>query len=138
MKISEFRKLIREEVKKVVTEAQNDEFFNYYIATQDTTVKNLKRTRNVPVPKGTVITAIGGGIWSSNDNKIQTGIESLKSNNAFKVVGTSVRPTIIDLVDKLENFGEQTKELIQQTPEQAEAIIKKRMQILSTIKKIIK
>ena len=138
MKASELRKLIREEVRKAVTEVQNDEFFNYYIATQDTTVKNLKRTRNVPVPKGTVIAAIGGGIWSSNDNKIQTGIESLKNNNAFKVVGTSVRPTIIDLVDKLENFGEQTKELIQQTPEQAEAIIKKRMQILSTIEKMIK
>jgi hypothetical protein len=130
-------KILDEEVKKVVAEAP-DEYHNYYIATQDTKVKNLKGTRSIPVPKGTVITAAGGGIWQSVDGRIRTGIDSLKSNNIFKVLGTELRTTAISLTDKLEAWSEQTKKLIQQSPEQAEDILKKRMQIMATIDSMLK
>ena len=141
MKASEFKKLIREEVRKVVAEAPyqgKDEYHNYYIATQDTKVKNLKGTRSIPVPKGTVITAAGGGVWQSVDGRIRTGIDSLKRNNIFKVLGTELRPTTASLTDKLEAWAEQTKKLIQQSPEQAEDILKKRMQIMATIDSMLK
>jgi len=141
MKKLELNQLIKEEIKKLVAEAPykvDDEYYNYYIATQDTTVKNLKRTRNIPVPKGTVITAGGGGVWQSANGRIETGIDSIQNNSTFKVLGTKLHTTTISLVDKLESWSEQTKELIQQSPEQAEDILKKRMQIMATIDNMLK
>jgi len=137
MKKSDLQQIIREEVRRILAEAP-DEYHNYYIATQDTKVKNLKGTRSIPVPKGTVITAAIGGVWQSIDGRIRTGIDSLKSNNIFIVLGTELRPTTARLTDKLEAWSEQTKKLIQQSPEQAEDILKKRMRIMATIDSMLK
>ena len=71
MKKSELQKIIKEEINKVISEAPiADEYFDVYIAKQDTVVKNLNRTRKIQVPKGTVISAAGGGVWRSANSKI--------------------------------------------------------------------
>ena len=107
MKKLELQKIIKEEINKVISEATiADEYFDVYIAKQDTVVKNLNRTRKVQVPKGTVISAAGGGVWRSVNSKIQTGIDSLKNNNAFEVVNNPVRSIVVDLENDIEICAE--------------------------------
>jgi hypothetical protein len=139
MKLSEFKKLIQEEVSKVINEAPiADEYFDVYIAKQDTVVKNLNRTRKIQVPKGTVISAAGGGIWRSANNKIQTGIESLKNNNMFEVINNPIRLVVVDLVDDIEYWGEDTNSLIEKDPANAKKIIADRLRIVNSIKNLLK
>ena len=139
MKLSEFKKLIQEEVSKVINEASiADEYFDVYIAKQDTVVKNLNRTRKIQVPKGTVISAAGGGIWRSVNNKIQTGIESLKNNNAFEVINNPIRSVVVDLANDIEYWGEDTNSLIEKDPANAEKIIADRLRIINSIKNLLK
>ena len=139
MKASELRQIIKEEIGKVISEAPiADEYFNVYIAKQDTVVKNLNRTRKVQVPKGTVISAIGGGVWQSVNGKIQTGIESLKNNNTFEVVNNPIRSVVVDLENDIENWGEDTNSLIEKDPANAKKIIADRLKIVNSIKNLIK
>jgi hypothetical protein len=139
MKLSEFRKLIREEIGKVINEAPiADEYFDVYIAKQDTVVKNLNRTRKIQVPKGTVISAAGGGVWRSANKKIQTGIESLKNNNMFEVINNPIRLVVVDLVDDIEYWGEDTNSLIEKDPANAKKIIADRLRIVNSIKNLLK
>ena len=139
MKLSEFRNLIQEEVSKVINEAPiADEYFDVYIAKQDTVVKNLNRTRKIQVPKGTVISAAGGGIWRSANNKIQTGIESLKNNNAFEVINNPIRSVVVDLANDIEYWGEDTNSLIEKDPANAKKIIADRLRIVNSIKNLLK
>jgi hypothetical protein len=139
MKLSEFRKLIREEIGKVINEAPiADEYFDVYIAKQDTVVKNLNRTRKIQVPKGTVISAAGGGIWRSANNKIQTGIESLKNNNMFEVINNPIRSVVVDLANDIEYWGEDTNSLIEKDPANAKKIIADRLRIVNSIKNLLK
>jgi hypothetical protein len=139
MKLSEFKKLIQEEVSKVINEAPiADEYFDVYIAKQDTVVKNLNRTRKIQVPKGTVISAAGGGIWRSANNKIQTGIESLKNNNAFEVINNPIRSVVVDLANDIEYWGEDTNSLIEKDPANAKKIIADRLRIVNSIKNLLK
>jgi hypothetical protein len=139
MKLSEFKKLIQEEIGKVINEAPiADEYFDVYIAKQDTVVKNLNRTRKIQVPKGTVISAAGGGIWRSANNKIQTGIESLKNNNAFEVINNPIRSVVVDLANDIEYWGEDTNSLIEKDPANAKKIIADRLRIVNSIKNLLK
>lgn len=139
MKKSELQKIIKEEVSKVVSEISvTDEYFDVYIAKQDTMVENLKRTRRIKVPKGTVISAAGGGIWKSVDGTIQTGISSLKNNGTFEVVNNPTRAIIVDLVNDVEKWGENTYELIQKDPANAKQIVADRLRILKSIKSLLK
>jgi len=139
MKLSEFKKLIQEEVSKVINEAPiADEYFDVYIAKQDTVVKNLNRTRKIQVPKGTVISAAGGGVWRSVNKKIQTGIESLKNNNMFEVINNPIRSVVVDLVDDIEYWGEDTNSLIEKDPANAKKIIADRLRIVNSIKNLLK
>jgi hypothetical protein len=139
MKLSEFKKLIQEEVGKVINEAPiADKYFDVYIAKQDTVVKNLNRTRKIQVPKGTVISAAGGGIWRSANNKIQTGIESLKNNNAFEVINNPIRSVVVDLANDIEYWGEDTNSLIEKDPANAKKIIADRLRIVNSIKNLLK
>jgi len=139
MKKSELQKIIKEEIRKVISEAPvADEYFDVYIAKQDTVVKNLNRTRKIQVPKGTVISAAGGGIWRSANEKIQTGIDSLKNNNAFEVINNPIRSVVVDLVDDIEYWGEDTNSLIEKDPANAKKIIADRLRIVNSIKNLLK
>ena len=139
MKKSELQKIIKEEVSKVISEAPvADEYFDVYIAKQDTVVKNLNRTRKIQVPKGTVISAAGGGVWRSTNKKIQTGIDSLKNNNAFEVINNPIRLVVVDLVDDIEYWGEDTNSLIEKDPANAKKIIADRLRIVNSIKNLLK
>jgi hypothetical protein len=139
MKASEFKKLIREEIGKVISEAPvADEYFDVYIAKQDTVVKNLNSTRKIEVPKGTVISAAGGGVWRSANSKIQTGIGSLKNNNAFEVINNPIRSVVVDLANDIEYWGEDTNSLIEKDPANAKKIIADRLKIINSIKNLIK
>ena len=139
MKKLELQKIIKEEINKVISEATiADEYFDVYIAKQDTVVKNLNRTRKVQVPKGTVISAAGGGVWRSVNSKIQTGIDSLKNNNAFEVVNNPVRSIVVDLENDIENWGEDTYSLIEKDPANAKKIIANRLKIINSIKTLLK
>ena len=139
MKKSELQKIIKEEISKVISEAPvADEYFDVYIAKQDTVVKNLNRTRKIQVPKGTVISAAGGGVWRSVNKKIQTGIDSLKNNNAFEVINNPIRLVVVDLVDDIEYWGEDTNSLIEKDPANAKKIIADRLRIVNSIKNLLK
>jgi len=139
MKKSELQKIIKEEIGKVISEAPiADEYFDVYIANQDTVVKNLNRTRKIQVPKGTVISAVGGGVWRSVNNKIQTGIESLKNNNMFEVINNPIRSVVVDLVNDIEYWGEDTNSLIEKDPANAKKIIADRLRIVNSIKNLLK
>ena len=139
MKKSELQQIIKEEINKVISEATiADEYFDVYIAKQDTVVKNLNRTRKIQVPKGTVISAAGGGVWRSVNSKIQTGIESLKNNNAFEVVNNPIRSIVVDLENDIENWGEDTNSLIEKDPANAKKIIANRLRIINSIKNLLK
>ena len=139
MKKSELQKIIKEEINKVISEATiADEYFDVYIAKQDTVVKSPKGTYKVQVPKGTVISAAGGGVWRSVNSKIQTGIDSLKNNNAFEVVNNPIRSIIVDLEDDIENWGEDTNSLIEKDPANAKKIIANRLKIINSIKTLLK
>jgi hypothetical protein len=139
MKKSELQKIIQEEISKVISEAPvADEYFDVYIAKQDTVVKNLNRTRKIQVPKGTVISAAGGGIWRSANSKIQTGIDSLKNNNAFEVINNPIRSVVVDLANDIEYWGEDTNSLIEKDPANAKKIIADRLRIINSIKNLIK
>lgn len=139
MKKSELQKIIKEEINKVISEATiADEYFDVYIAKQDTVVKNLNRTRKVQVPKGTVISAAGGGVWRSVNSKIQTGIDSLKNNNAFEVVNNPIRSIVVNLENDIENWGEDTYSLIEKDPANAKKIIANRLKIINSIKTLLK
>ena len=139
MKKSELQKIIKEEIRKVISEAPvADEYFDVYIAKQDTVVKNLNRTRKIQVPKGTVISAAGGGIWRSANEKIQTGIDSLKNNNSFEVINNPIRSVVVDLANDIEYWGEDTNSLIEKDPANAKKIIADRLKIVNSIKNLIK
>jgi hypothetical protein len=139
MKKSELQKLIKEEIGKVISEAPvSNEYFDVYIAKQDTVVKNLNRTRKIQVPKGTVISAAGGGVWRSANSKIQTGIDSLKNNNMFEVINNPIRSVVVDLADDIEYWGEDTNSLIEKDPANAKKIIADRLKIVNSIKNLIK
>lgn len=139
MKKSELQKIIKEEINKVISEAPiADEYFDVYIAKQDTVVKNLNRTRKVQVPKGTVISAVGGGVWQSANGKIQTGIGSLKDNSAFEVVNNPIRSVVVDLANDIEYWGEDTNSLIEKDPANAKKIIAGRLRIVNSIKNLLK
>ena len=139
MKKLDLQKIIREEIGKVISEAPvADEYFDVYIAKQDTVVKNLNRTRKIQVPKGTVISAAGGGIWRSANSKIQTGINSLKNNNAFEVINNPIRSVVVDLANDIEYWGEDTNSLIEKDPANAKKIIADRLKIINSIKNLIK
>lgn len=139
MKKSELQKIIKEEISKVISEAPiADEYFDVYIAKQDTVVKNLNRTRNIQVPKGTVISAAGGGVWRSANSKIQTGIESLKNNNMFEVINNPIRSVVVDLANDIEYWGEDTNSLIEKDPANAKKIIADRLRIINSIKNLLK
>ena len=138
MKKSELQKIIKEEISKVISEAPiADEYFDVYIAKQDTVVKNLNRTRKIQVPKGTVISAAGGGDWRSANSKIQTGIESLKNNSAFEVVNNPIRSVVVDLEKDMERWGEDTNSLIEKDPANAKKIIASRLRIINSIKNLL-
>jgi hypothetical protein len=135
----ELRQIIKEEISKVISEAPiADEYFDVYIANQDTVVKNLNRNRKIQVPKGTVISAVGGGVWQSVNNKIQTGIESLKNNNMFEVINNPIRSVVVDLVNDIEYWGEDTNSLIEKDPANAKKIIADRLRIVNSIKNLLK
>ena len=139
MNKSELQKLIKEEIGKVISEAPvANEYFDVYIAKQDTVVKNLNSTRKIQVPKGTVISAAGGGVWRSANSKIQTGINSLKNNNAFEVINNPIRSVVVDLADDIEYWGEDTNSLIEKDPANAKKIIADRLKIINSIKNLIK
>jgi hypothetical protein len=139
MKQSELQQIIKEEISKVISEAPvADEYFDVYIAKQDTVVKNLNSTRKIQVPKGTVISAAGGGVWRSANKKIQTGIDSLKNNNAFEVINNPIRLVVVDLVDDIEYWGEDTNSLIEKDPANAKKIIADRLRIVNSIKNLLK
>lgn len=139
MKKSELQKIIKEEINKVISEAPiADEYFDVYIAKQDTVVKNLNRTRKIQVPKGTVIAAAGGGVWQSANGKIQTGIGSLKDNSAFEVVNNPIRSVVVDLANDIEYWGEDTNSLIEKDPANAKKIIAGRLRIVNSIKNLLK
>ena len=139
MKKSELQKIIKEEINKVISEAPiADEYFDVYIAKQDTVVKNLNRTRKIQVPKGTVISAAGGGVWRSANSKIQTGIESLKNNNMFEVINNPIRSVVVDLANDIEYWGEDTNSLIEKDPANAKKIIADRLRIINSIKNLLK
>ena len=139
MKKSELQKIIKEEIGKVISEAPvADTYFDVYIAKQDTVVKNLNSTRKIQVPKGTVISAVGGGVWRSANSKIQTGIGSLKNNNAFEVINNPIRSVVVDLANDIEYWGEDTNSLIEKDPANAKKIIADRLKIINSIKNLIK
>jgi len=139
MNKSELQKIIKEEIGKDISEAPvANEYFDVYIAKQDTVVKNLNRTRKIEVPKGTVISAAGGGIWRSVNNKIQTGIESLKNNNMFEVINNPIRSVVVDLANDIEYWGEDTNSLIEKDPANAKKIIADRLRIVNSIKNLLK
>jgi len=139
MKKSELQKIIKEEIGKVISEAPiADEYFDVYIANQDTVVKNLNSTRKIQVPKGTVISAVGGGVWRSVNKKIQTGIDSLKNNNMFEVINNPIRSVVVDLANDIEYWGEDTNSLIEKDPANAKKIIADRLRIVNSIKNLLK
>jgi hypothetical protein len=139
MKKSELQKIIKEEIGKVISEAPiADEYFDVYIANQDTVVKNLNSTRKIQVPKGTVISAVGGGVWRSANKKIQTGIDSLKNNNMFEVINNPIRSVVVDLANDIEYWGEDTNSLIEKDPANAKKIIADRLRIVNSIKNLLK
>jgi hypothetical protein len=139
MKKLDLQKIIREEIGKVISEAPvADTYFDVYIAKQDTVVKNLNSTRKIEVPKGTVISAVGGGVWRSTNSKIQTGINSLKNNNAFEVINNPIRSVVVDLANDIEYWGEDTNSLIEKDPANAKKIIADRLKIINSIKNLIK
>jgi hypothetical protein len=115
-----------------------DKYFNYYIATKDTKVKNAKGTRNVVVPTGTVIHAVGGGYWKSIDRSIETGIESLEGNQDFEVINDMTWPNTIDLTEDIKNWARNTSQLIQKDPKNAAKIIAERAKVIDTIRKMLK
>ena len=139
MKKSELKQIIKEEISKVISEAPiDDEYFDVYIAKQDTVVKNLNRTRKVQVPKGTVISAAGGGVWRSANGKIETGIDSLKNNSAFEIINNPIRSVIVDLANDIEYWGEDTNSLIEKDPANAKKIIADRLRIINSIRNLLK
>lgn len=121
-----------------LNEAKTDEYFDYYIANKDTEVKNIKGTRKVSIPNGTVIHAVGGGYWKSVDGKIETGIESLKGNPDFDVVNNSIWPDTLKLTDDIEEWGRGTSDLIQKDPKNVQKIIDARKQAIVDIRKMLK
>jgi hypothetical protein len=114
-----------------------DNYFDYYIANKDTQVKN-ERGRNINIGNGTVIHAIGGGLWQSIDGKITVGINVLKDNSDFDVVNNSIWPDTIDLIKEIEVWSKNTGEVIQKDPKNIQKIIDDRSKIIDAIRKMIK
>jgi len=140
-----FQKLLNKDMKHIQTfenflneSSTPDEYFDYYIAKVDTEVKNIRGTRKVAVPSGSVISAHGGGNWKSVDGKIETGIGSLKGNADFDVVNNSIWPDTVDLTNEIEAWGRGTDELIQKDPKNVQKIIDARAKVIADIKKMLK
>jgi hypothetical protein len=131
-------KIIKERLVQLSEARIEDKYFNYYIATKDTQVKNIKGTRKVTVPSGTVIHAVGGGVWKSIDRSIETGIESLEGNPDFEVINNMTWPNTIDLTEDIENWARNTSQLIQKDPKNIKKIIANRAKVIDTIRKMLK
>lgn len=117
--------------------AAPDEYFDYYIAKTDATVKDPKG-KKITIPSGTVIYARGLGRWVSVDDKILVGLEVLTGNPDFEVVNNSIWPETIDLTDELEAWGRSTNDLIQKDPKNVQKIIDARAKVIGDIRKMLK
>ncbi len=114
------------------------EHWNVYIANKDTEVKNIRGTRKVKVPVGTVISAAGGGYWVNIDRSVETGIDSLEGNPDFDVVNDSTWPKTVELTKEIENWARQRIALMQRDPKKAQAVINYRTRVIEDIRKLLK
>jgi hypothetical protein len=114
------------------------EYWNVYIANKDTEVKNIRGTRKVKVPVGTIISSKGGGYWSNIDKSVETGIESLEGNQDFDVVNDSTWPKTLELTREIENWARETMKLMQRHPKEAQAVINHRSIVIENIRKLLK
>ena len=114
-----------------------DHYFDFYISNKDTQVTLPNSNKKVPVPSGTVIRAIGGGVWKSLDSNIKTNINSLKGNSDFDVVNNTIWPDTMDLVDEIEAWARSTNDLIQKDPKNIQKIIDDRAKVIASIKNMI-
>ena len=135
MKSQEFKKLIQEEIRKVIKEdgfGLDSSYWNVYIANKDTTIGKTK------VPKGTVIHAVGGGNWQSTDKKINTHIGALLDTPGFDKVVDTTWPETVRLTKEIEEWARRTKDLMQRHPGEAQAVINGRKRIIDNIRKLLK
>ena len=129
---------VKESVNESSSLDKGGDYWNQYISNKDTEVKNIRGTRKVKVPVGTVISAAGGGYWVTVDRSIETGIDSLQGNPDFDVVNNSTWPKTIELNKEIENWARDTSRLIQRHPKEAQAVINHRSIVIENIRKLLK
>jgi len=145
------------ELNESVNESYMDNYHNYYIAKHDIEYGSpmwVKKTQHVP--KGTIMLAIGGGMFESIDKKyiLPNEVSSVngvatkgyydirKDKDNYEEVNNTVWQTAIEITELIEEFARDDKDIIiaskQGDIKEIKAIIKDQMAVLNSIKKLIK
>jgi len=136
MKLKELKQIIREELGKKKSLIP-DSYFNLYVANQDTELKT-NNNKKISIPKGTVISATGGGNWKSEDGKIKTEENKLKDNPNFTVVNDMTWPTATEVSDQILDWARGKKDYSNLSIEQIKKAMDSNIKTLNSIKKLLK